>query len=89
MGDTGYNSRDSSVGKVHTINSFGMGRLHGKNAVVTGAAGSVENLQLLFGVLSDSLHMFKIAKCRFIHVKFVLGYLFPIISHVTSRSAPS
>jgi hypothetical protein len=36
----GSSSRDSSVaGKVHTINSFGMGRLRGKNAIVTGAAG--------------------------------------------------
>lgn len=34
-------SRTSSGGKVHTINSFGMGRLHGKNAIVTGAAGGI------------------------------------------------
>jgi hypothetical protein len=37
MGDS--SSRSSSGGKIHTINSFQMGRLHGKNAIVTGAAG--------------------------------------------------
>jgi hypothetical protein len=37
MGDNS-SSRNSS-GKIHTINSFQMGRLHGKNAIVTGAAG--------------------------------------------------
>jgi len=36
-------SRDSSVGSDKaTINSIGMGRLNGKNAVVTGAAGCVK-----------------------------------------------
>jgi NAD(P)-dependent dehydrogenase (short-subunit alcohol dehydrogenase family) len=38
MGDA---SRSSSRGKVHTINSIGMGRLLGKNAIVTGAAGGI------------------------------------------------
>lgn len=38
MGDS---SRSSSSGKVHTINSIGMGRLLGKNAIVTGAAGGI------------------------------------------------
>jgi hypothetical protein len=36
---SGENSRTSSNGAVQTINSVGMGRLHGKNAIVTGAAG--------------------------------------------------
>ena len=39
MGDQGHSSGEGSEGKIHTINSFGMGRLHGKNAIVTGAAG--------------------------------------------------
>lgn len=39
-------STPSNNGAVHTINSVGMGRLHGKNAVVTGAAGCV--IQLSF-----------------------------------------
>jgi len=40
MRDTPSSSRSSS-GKVQTINSFGMGRLHHKNAIVTGAAGGI------------------------------------------------
>jgi len=39
-------SRSSSTGVVHTINSFAMGRLHGKNAIVTGAAGLVMRFSL-------------------------------------------
>lgn len=39
--DTANSSRSNSSGKVHTINSFGMGRLHHKNAIVTGAAGGI------------------------------------------------
>lgn len=36
-------SRQSSGEKVQTINSIGMGRLVGKNAIVTGAAGYVSS----------------------------------------------
>ncbi|KAF8859348.1 putative 3-oxoacyl-reductase FabG [Acephala macrosclerotiorum] len=39
MGDISRSS--STSGKVHTINSIGMGRLLGKNAIVTGAAGGI------------------------------------------------
>ncbi|KAK2626583.1 hypothetical protein QTJ16_003758 [Diplocarpon rosae] len=40
---SGQMSPSSSVqaGKVHTINSIGIGRLNGKNAIVTGAAGGI------------------------------------------------
>jgi hypothetical protein len=41
-------SRTSSTGVVNTINSFAMGRLHGKNAIVTGAAGSVMMISVSF-----------------------------------------
>ena len=44
MGDATASSSRSSSSKGHTINSFGMGRLHHKNAIVTGAAGYVFNL---------------------------------------------
>ncbi|TVY87106.1 putative oxidoreductase [Lachnellula willkommii] len=38
---TETSSRTNSSGAIHTINSFAMGRLHGKNAIVTGAAGGI------------------------------------------------
>jgi len=41
MAEISRHSSSGSSGKVHTINSIGMGRLHGKNAIVTGAAGYV------------------------------------------------
>ncbi|PBP24731.1 short-chain dehydrogenase [Diplocarpon rosae] len=34
-------SSSAQAGKAHTINSIGMGRLNGKNAIVTGAAGGI------------------------------------------------
>lgn len=40
-------SREDSGNDKATINSMGMGRLHGKNAVVTGAAGCVKNQTLI------------------------------------------
>jgi hypothetical protein len=69
MPDISRDSSSDSGGKVHTINSVGMGRLLGKNAIVTGAAGYVYTLFVCEQHQSSSFRGGP--EARFIHVMWL------------------